>query len=408
MARQGNHKQTHAMGLVGAGHFMSHFYGLTLPPMFPIFKAEFGVSYAALGLLMAAYGLIGGLLQAPVGYLVDRVGPSRVLIAGMGLIAVSIGAIGLVDTYWALFVLALLAGIGNSVFHPADYAILARVINQRALGRAYSIHTFVGFFGGSVAPMTMIAIAAATVWGWRAAFIAAGGVGIVVLVAMIIKGGLLDAELATDREQVEKDAARKPTPGGLSFLTPPVLLFFLFFVAFGMTSGGLFTFTATALMQVHGVDLSVANTAFSGLLFALAFGVLAGGVVADRLGRHGLVTAIAMLGGAAVLFLVASVQMPVVILVLAMAVVGLALGAVLPARDMLLRAMTPTEQTGKVVGFVFVGLSLGSSVSPYLFGWLIDQGEASLLFVLCGVFMICAMLATTAAQAVAPRRAAAV
>ena len=167
MARQGNYKQSQAMGLVGAGHFLSHFYGLTLPPMFPIFKAEFGVSYAALGLLMAAYGLIGGLLQAPVGYLVDRVGPGRVLIAGMGLIAVSIGAIGFVDTYWALFVLALLAGIGNSVFHPADYAILARVINQRALGRAYSIHTFVGFFGGSVAPMTMIGIAAATVWGWR-------------------------------------------------------------------------------------------------------------------------------------------------------------------------------------------------------------------------------------------------
>jgi MFS family permease len=390
------------MGLIGAGHFMSHFYGLTLPPMFPIFKAEFGVSYAALGLLMAAYSLIGGLLQAPVGYLVDRIGPGRVLIIGMALIAVAIGAIGLVDSYPALFVLAVLAGIGNSVFHPADYAVLARIISQRALGRAYSIHTFTGFFGGSVAPMTMIAIAAGTAWGWRGAFFAAGAVGIAVALAMIAKARLLDAKSVEDVVEAASTAAPRRTPGGLAFLTLPVLFFFLFFVAFGMTTGGLFSFTVTALTQVQSVDLAAASTAFSGFLFAMAFGVLVGGVIADRVDRHGLVTAIAMTGGAAVLMVVASVQLPIAVLVLAMGFVGLALGVVLPARDMLLRAMTPTEQTGKVVGFVFVGLSLGSAVSPYMFGWLLDRDEASLVFILCGVFMVGGMLATMAAQAAAP------
>ena len=410
MAAQGKRKQAQTIGLIGSGHFMSHFYGLTLPPMFPIFKAEFGVSYAALGLLMAAYSLVGGVLQAPVGYLVDRIGPGWVLIIGMALIAVAIGAIGFADTYLTLFVLALLAGIGNSVFHPADYAILARTINQSALGRAYSIHTFTGFFGGSVAPMTMIAIATGSVWGWRAAFFAAGGIGLIVLLAMIVKYRLLDATTALDsalnKDEVEaaKTEVKRvhgPARSGLSFLTPPVLFFFLFFVAFGMTTGGLFSFTVTALTQAQGMDLASANTAFSGFLFAMAFGVLIGGVIADRLGRHGLVTAIAMTLGAAVLLLVASVQLPIFVLVPTIGVVGLALGAVLPARDMLLRAMTPPEQTGKVVGFVFVGLSLGSSVSPYLFGWMIDRGGATSVFVLCAVFMICAMLATAAAQAAA-------
>jgi MFS family permease len=228
----------------------------------------------------------------------------------MALIAVAIGAIGLVDSYPALFVLAVLAGIGNSVFHPADYAVLARIISQRALGRAYSIHTFTGFFGGSVAPMTMIAIAAGTAWGWRAAFLAAGGAGIAVALAMAAKSRLLDAKTAEDVVKAETAVAgaSQPKPGGLTFLTLPVLFFFLFFLAFGMTSGGLFSFTVAVLSQVQKVDLATANTVFSGFLFAMAFGVLIGGVIADRLGRHGLVTAIAMTGGAAMLVMVAQVQ----------------------------------------------------------------------------------------------------
>lgn len=251
--------------------------------------------------------------------------------------------------------------------------------------------------------MTMIAIAAGTQWGWRAAFFAAGGAGIAVALAMVAKSRLLDAKSVEDEREVERTAKRPPKTGGFAFLTLPVMFFFLFFVAFGMTTGGLFSFTVTVLTQIQNVDLPSANTAFSGFLFAMAFGVLVGGVIADRMGRHGLVTALAMTGGAAVLILVVRVQMPIAVLVLAMGTVGLALGVVLPARDMLLRAMTPPEQTGKVVGFVFVGLSLGSAVSPYMFGWLIDQGGASLVFILCGVCMVGGMFATMAAQATTPR-----
>ena len=65
------------LGLLCSGHFLSHFYFLALPPMFPLLKAEFCISYVELGLAITAYNLLGGFAQAPVGFLVDRFGPRR-------------------------------------------------------------------------------------------------------------------------------------------------------------------------------------------------------------------------------------------------------------------------------------------------------------------------------------------
>ena len=77
-------------GLIGAGHFMSHYFLLALPPLFPLLKTEFSVSYLELGLAMTCYNLFGGVLQAPVGFLVDRFGPQRVQYIGMVLNALGI------------------------------------------------------------------------------------------------------------------------------------------------------------------------------------------------------------------------------------------------------------------------------------------------------------------------------
>ncbi len=87
------------IGLLCSGHFLSHFYFLALPPMFPLLKAEFGVSYVELGLAITAYNLLGGFAQAPVGFLVDRFGPRAMLLAGLGLNALAILLIGFAGSY---------------------------------------------------------------------------------------------------------------------------------------------------------------------------------------------------------------------------------------------------------------------------------------------------------------------
>ncbi|MBM3549831.1 MAG: MFS transporter, partial [Alphaproteobacteria bacterium] len=168
---------TRVVGLVSLAHFFSHFYVLALPPLFPVLKETYGVSYAALGLLMAALNIGTGLLQPAMGVLVDRIGGKQVLILGLALHAAAMGAIGFTSSYVATLVLMGLAGIANSVYHPADYSILNASVDKRRIGRAFSIHTFAGYLGFAAAP---VAIAALTVpLGWRGALVAAGAAGLV-------------------------------------------------------------------------------------------------------------------------------------------------------------------------------------------------------------------------------------
>src|SRR5262249_61307955 len=109
---------------VGTAHFFSHFFQLSLAPLFPLVRAELGIGYAALGLVLTIFYGASGLAQTPAGFLVDRFGARRVLLAGLSLQATAVALFGLAPSYWALLPLAALAGLGNSVFHPAASAIL--------------------------------------------------------------------------------------------------------------------------------------------------------------------------------------------------------------------------------------------------------------------------------------------
>ena len=399
------------IGLISSGHFLSHFYFLALPPMFPLLKAAFGVSYVELGLAMTAYNLLGGLAQAPVGFLVDRWGPRRVLLAGLGLNAAAVAAMGLVEAYWMLLALAVVAGMGNSVFHPADYAILSGSIGERRLGRAFSVHTFSGFLGGACAPVVMLALAGLT--DWRTAFIAIGLVGLAVWAVMALRSGLLVGETGT----TDKTRAAQSVPAagdgetgvparqsGLRLLlSPPVLLFLGFFIAYGMAGGGLAAFTVSALIDLQGVSLDWANTALTGHLFGVVGGVLVAGIIADRFRRHGVTAAGALLLAATVVLIPVVTGLSGVVLAVAMTVVGVGMGGVLPPRDLMIRALTPPGQTGKVFGFVFVGYAVGGAIAPLLFGWLLDQGLPALVFVLSALFLAIALVAISAARWLAGR-----
>src|SRR5436305_10770080 len=120
--------------VIGTGHFLSHFYQLCLPPVFLAWQSAFTVSFAELGLSMALMSCAAGLLQTPVGFLVDRHGARAFLVGGTLLMALSISAIGFATAYWQVLALCLLSGIGNSAIHPTDYAILSASVERSELG----------------------------------------------------------------------------------------------------------------------------------------------------------------------------------------------------------------------------------------------------------------------------------
>ena len=387
------------LGLIGTGHFLSHFYMMCLPPLFPLLKDEFGVSYAGLGLILTITYAASGIAQTPMGFVVDRKGPFVVLTTGLALLAGAMALIAVAPSYWAVLVLAAVAGVGHSVFHPADYAILSAAIDPRRMGRAFSMHTFSGHLGWAAAPATVIFLAA--LLGWRAALAVLGMVGLAVMLAMLTQRQALTIVLETKQGPPGSGASSTEANDGVRLLTSaPILLFFLFFFVTAMTSSGIRSFAVAAMAALHGTPLTAASTALTGFLVASALGVLIGGLMVDRTRRHDLIAAAALLGTAAAMAVIGTVSLTGAALIALFTVMGLAQGMVRPARDMLVRAVTPRNASGKVFGFVSTGLSVGGAVTPILFGWILDQGAPQAIFYLLAAFMLIAVMAIVAGRRV--------
>src|SRR5258708_5021161 len=166
-----------AIAVVSAAHFVNHFPYLVLPPLFPLLKAQLGIGFVELGLALTVSSVMSVATQLPVGFLVDRLGSRWMLVLGLVVSALAFIGFGLAPNYYNLLLAMAFFGMASSVFHPADYAILSAQIAPARVGRAFSIHTFAGFLGNAVAPVTVLAVAAS--FGLRVALVVARRVALV-------------------------------------------------------------------------------------------------------------------------------------------------------------------------------------------------------------------------------------
>jgi MFS transporter, FSR family, fosmidomycin resistance protein len=383
--------------LIGAAHFLSHYFIFVLPPILPLLKVEFDVSYTALGFSIMAFNVVSLICQPPAGFLVDRLGASRLLIAGVALGSVAFAGMGLMPTYWALIGFAALAGLANSVFHPADYAILSASVSGERMGRAYSLHTFAGFAGGAAAPLAMAFILQFS--NWQTGLLLTGGLGVLVTIALLAGRNLLIDERSAGSGEPETIRATGKT-GMKLLLSTPILMCFAFFALISVSAGGLTGFGIVAFIDLHGMSLSKAQLALTCFLVGNALGILCGGYIADRTVHHERVAMFGFLTTAVIIFVIGIGSWSGNGVIAAMAIAGTLYGIIMPSRDMLVRAITPKGQTGKVFGFVTAGFNVGGIITPVLFGQVMDSGNPQLLFILAPAFMLVAAATVLATRAV--------
>jgi MFS family permease len=363
---------------ISTAHWVSHFHLFVLPMLFPFLKQQLGVGYIELGFALTVFAVVSGLTQAPIGYLADRIGARKILLIGLSAGGLALMMLGVHLSYSWLITSAVLLGLANSVYHPADYAILSTHMDEARMGRAFSIHTFAGFLGSAVAPAIVAALVATT--GGYGALIVAGAVGPVVAL-LLLAVGIPDAG-AADRGA---DGAKAPQP---NVVTPAIIVLTAFFMLLSLSTAGIGNFGVVALMSGYGASFSTANIALTALLGCSAVGVLAGGFLADRTGRHGQFAAVCFALNAAIVLLIAVVTLPPVPLIAAMATAGFLGGVIAPSRDMLVRNAAPSGAAGRAFGIVSTGFNIGGIISPLLFGWIMDQDMPHWVFGASAVFMV--------------------
>jgi MFS transporter, FSR family, fosmidomycin resistance protein len=373
-----------AVWLVAMAHGVSHFYMLLLVPLFPLFKAEWGISFVQLGAVLVVWNIVSVIAQAPVGFLVDKVGSRKLLVVALLMGVVGFSAAGIYPSFNALIFAAVIGGLANAVYHPADYDLLHHCVGSARVGRAFAIHSFVGYVGYGLAPLLMLGLDHA--FGLRTALVGGALLGIVPALPLIFARSLDRPSVV---ETVQSDAAAVSIR---RLLTPTVIGLTGFFALITLAGSGMQNFSIPALQQLDGLPLAVASIALTVFLVGNSVGVLIGGVLADKTSRHEDVAFGGYLVMAALIFMIGTIN-PGPYGVLAMlGAAGIAGGMIYPSRDMLVRKAAPPGAMGRTFGIVTTGFNLGGLVGPLMYGWLMDSGRSRMLFLVsAGMFVLTAI-----------------
>ena len=403
-------RQARVIGLIAVAHGASHFYQLALPPLFPHLKETFAVGYTELGTLITVFYVISGVSQTAAGFLVDRFSGRAVLLGGLALLSIATFLVGLAPAFWMLFPLAVLAGLGNSVFHPADLSILTASVRRDRHGRAYGFHMLGGNMGYALPPIVMVGLALEL--GWRGALMVAGAGGMILFLVLF-----LNRHLFLDAEDEAPAAPRPDTAGGratgaagpgllgaarqglLPLLTVPVVLCFTFFVLYSGATIGLQSFFPALMEGLYGLPVAEGAPLLSVFLFAASGGVLLGGFLAERQGvRHQLVIAAGFAAAAATFVAIGFGLFPAAALSAPFALAGVLIGLTMPSRDLLVRETATASARGRVFGFVYSGLDTGAAAVPLIVGFILDHGDPRAVLWLVAALLLLAVVTAVAAH----------
>lgn len=371
------------IGLVGLAHGVSHFFHLILAALFPWLKTAFDLSYAQLGLLMTVFFVVSGVGQALAGFVVDRMGALRVLYAGLVLLGCSALMLGSAGSYAMLLFGSMVAGLGNAVFHPADYTLLNERVSQPRLAHAFSVHGIAGNLGWAAAPVMLAGVAALSTW--RTALFAAAVLPFAMLALLALSRHALRADPVPPAEHAR--------PGGtFDFMgVPAVWMCFAFFFLTAGALAGIQSFASTCLVDLYGMSLASATTAYTSYMLASAGGMVLGGFLAAKSVHHDRTIALSFSFSAMMALVLAAAVAPAWLAVALMGAVGLGAGLAGPSRDLLIRAAAPKNATGRVFGVVYSGLDSGLAVGPLVFGTLMDASRPAWVFICIALFQTLAI-----------------
>jgi MFS transporter, FSR family, fosmidomycin resistance protein len=355
----------------------------TLYVLLPLWQAEFGLAYAAVGALRSLYTAAMASLQVPAATIAQRIGNPLVLVAGTMLAAAGYLLAGASSGFIALAAALIVGGVGSSAQHPIASSLVAQAHEGQGSRGPLATYNFAGDLGKMVLPSTTAALL--LLMPWRSAVLTLGTIGIVTALAIAFLLSGSDPTASEARPLLDTavdDRAARPRAG------------FALLLAIGIidsaTRTGFLTFLPF-LLKAKGASLPTVGLALT-LVFA---GGAAGKLVCGFLGaRIGILATVIATESATALGIAMSLILPLEATLAVMPAIGTAVNGTSSVLYGSVPELAPADRQQRAFGLFYTGTIGAGALSPATYGLLGDiLGVPSAMLLIAGVVLITLPLA---------------
>ena len=365
------------LALSGA-HLLNDLIASMIPAMYPLLKEAYRLDFTQIGLITLAFHATASLLQPVLGHVTDRKPWAYAMVAGMGSTLTGIVGLASASNYAMVLVSVALVGLGSAVFHP-EATRMARHAAAGQQGFAQGIFQIGGHAGYATGPLLAAMI---VVPRGQASLAWMSVVALLAMALMVWTGArysqMRSAQIAETKTQAAGAGVAAPALAGRPVLIAMAVLVVL------LLSKGAYTAAFTSyytfyLIERFGVSVQLSQVMLFLYLVVGAFGVIAGGMVGDRIGRRRVIW-ISILGSLPFALLLPYVDL------FWTGVLSVLIGFVMASAfsSILIYAIDLVPHRVGLVGGLFYGLAFGlGGITAAALGLLADQIGIIAVFKLC-------------------------
>ncbi|ALC89028.1 MFS transporter [Bacillus sp. FJAT-18017] len=355
---------------------------------------DLNLSASSTGLLLSSFFAGYAIMQLPGGWLADRFGARKVLIASVIVWSIFTGLTGAAWSLASMVIIRFLFGIGEGGFQPSSSKIISQVFPEEMRARAMSIMLSSAGIIALIIPILSVGLL--TTIGWRTTFVIMGAIGVIIaaLYWYFIKIPNSDEALNTQNSMRVQQGSFK-----LLFKTPLMLNLFIAYFSLYAVNWGLATWIPTYLVNVRGLNLVSLGWLQTIPGVAQLLGIYLSGYVIDKLakGREkvaGAVTCICISILLYLMFTASSVTSFIIYQTIIMLIISFVV-ILLPA---IVLKNFPSSLAGSSMGLVNTGGQLAGFITPLAIGFIVDAFNGSFnaaFWMLIAFAFICAVALVT-------------
>lgn len=340
-------------------HAANDGFSALFPPLLPLIREHFSLSYAKLGGIMTSYTFFGSLLQIPAGYLAYLIPSPTLMVGGLWWVSCGLLLATFAQSYWALATAFSLAGMGSATYHPLSFSLLSKFYGREILGRIIGLHMGASSAAYVVTPLLVILTAGRWGWFWPIRLWCFYGILAAFLLLVVLRKNIVPEARGVGR------ALRLP------YISTTLILFVLFRLSWSFAWRGISAFLPIFLVETAQFSVKFATLYFMGMYLVELFARPLVGAYSDKIGnRKWVIIAEAFLCALLLVFL--TVVRAKIALLFIIFGIGFLAGSLPVVGQAYAIDMIPDEQRDRTLGVLFTIFNISATFSPLFIGFVAD------------------------------------